>query len=180
MNIEELAVEEQRLLWQVQSVTGLIEEKHQQLEQLGTYQDYRKVYEAYSKLLDNYNEGLEALKRAVFLNWYSFSEPPCFSGLSDLSEQATLIILEKLERTIESDSIDLELKWMLPFYNSVNDLPFSLYKQFHHTRSFLQTANTELWRRELNPNVMGLRGQMGEYWLLIETEMTSSDKIHKN
>jgi len=174
MNLEDLTVAEQELLWKVQSVTGYMEEKHEQLVQLNVYSDYAKIYEKYAELISSDEQDLEALKRAVFLSWYHFAEPPCFSGLQNLPEETTHFIYENLERKIENNFLDLELKWMLPFYNAVLDLPFSLYPQLGHLQSFLKTANPDLWRREIKPNDLCLRGQMGEYWLTIEDEATTS------
>jgi len=174
MNSEDLAVAEQELLWRVQSVTGLMEEKHEQLEGLGVYSDYAKVYEAYAELISLKEQDLEALKRAVFLSWYEVVEPACFSGLLNLPEQTTQILYAALERKVKTNALDLEMKWMLPFYNAVCDIPFSLYPQLSNLHSFLSAANPDLWRREIKPNDLCLRGQMGEYWLTIENEATTS------
>jgi hypothetical protein len=174
MNLEDLTVAEQELLWKVQSVTGLMEEKHEQLEQLGVYSDYAKIYQAYADLISSDEQDLEALKRAIFLSWYQFAEPSCFSGLWNLPEQMTNFIYETLEHKIENNLLDVELKWMLPFYNDVLELPFSLYPQLNHLQSFLRTANPDLWRREIKRNDLSLRGQMGEYWLTIENETSTS------
>lgn len=174
MNLEDLTVAEQELLWKVQSVTGFMEEKHKQLVQLNVYSDYAKIYGKYAELISSDERGLEALKRAIFLSWYQFAEPSCFSGLRNLPEQTTHFIYETLERRIEKNLLDLELRWMLPFYNAVLDLPFSLYPQLNHLQDFLRTANPDLWRREIKPNDLSLRGQMGEYWMTIENEASTS------
>lgn len=173
MSLEDLAVAEQELFWRVQSVTGFMEEKHEKLVQLNVYSDYAKIYEKYAELISSDEQDLEAIKRAVFLSWYQFAEPSCFSGLQNLPEQTTHFIYDTLEHKVENNLLDLELKWMLPFYNTVLDLPFSLYPQFGHLQNFLRTANPDLWKSEINQNNLSLRGQMGEYWLTIENEAST-------
>lgn len=170
MNLEDLAIAEQELLWEVESVNGLMEEKSAQLQQLSVYSKYAKIYQAYAELISQDGQNLEAIKRAVFLSWYQFAEPACFSGLLNLPEETTRFICEILERKIKNDELDLELEWMLPFYNAVLELPFTLYPQLTNLQSFLSTANCDLRQREIKPNNLSLRGQMGEYWLTIENE----------
>lgn len=174
MNLEDLTVKEQELIWKVESVTGFMEEKHEQLENLGVYTEYAKVHQSYAALFSSNEQDLEPLKRAVFLSWYQFAEPTCFSGLWSLSEQTTRFICETLDRIIQNEALDLELKWMLAFYNSVFDLPFSLYPELNHLQSFLKTANSDLWRKEIKPNDLSLRGQMGNYWLTIFEESSTT------
>jgi len=170
MNLEDLAIQEQELLWKIESVTGLMEEKSAQLQQLSVYSNYVKIYQAYAEIISRDDQNLEAIKRAVFLSWYQFAEPACFSGLLNLPEEITQFICEILERKIKNNELDLELKWMLPFYNAIFELPFTLYPQLTNLQSFLSTANSYLWQREIKRNNLSLRGQMGEYWLTIENE----------
>ncbi|HEY9401268.1 MAG TPA: hypothetical protein VIQ24_01150, partial [Pyrinomonadaceae bacterium] len=77
MNIDALNLAEQLLLSRVEQATGLMEEKHEQLLQSGVFGEYRKIYEEYVGLIESQAEGLEALKRAIFLHWYQLAEPSC-------------------------------------------------------------------------------------------------------
>jgi len=168
MNIDALSLAEHQLLSRVERVTGLMEEKHEQLQQSGVYEEYGKIYEAYIELLGSDSEGLEALKRATFLMWYEQAEPSCFSGVSGLPEKANRKILEALERRTEAGNLDFELKWMLPYYNMIADWVFSRYAVLPHMQSFLAQADSGLWERAgVKAEDFINRGQMGEYWLSI-------------
>jgi len=168
MNLEELNSAEQTLLSRVESATGLIEEKHLQLQQNGVYAEYRKIYEAYVKLIVSETEGLEALKRSVFLLWYEQAEPSCFSGLFELPETVRQKVFDSLERRAEAGDLDLELKWMLPYYNMIAEWVFEQRKGLQNLQRFL-ADNRELWLQELNAENFVGRGQMGDYWTSIST-----------
>jgi hypothetical protein len=164
MNIASLNLAEQRLMSQVESVTGLMEEKHEQLQQHGVYAEYIKVYEAYAELISSESEGLEALKRAIFLCWYEF-EPACFSGLFGLPEKINRKVLEAIDQKIRGGELDLELEWMLPWYNMIADWVFSQYPDLKHLRSFLANAEPDIWQQsDLKAENFENRGQMGKYW----------------
>ena len=165
MNIDALNLAEQQLLSQVERVTGLMEEKHEQLQQSGVFREYGKIYEAYVELIESESEGLEALKRAAFLMWYEQAEPSCFTGIFGLTEDASRKVFESLERRIEAGGLDSELKWMLPFYNTVADWVFSKYVGLPHLQGFLATANPHVLQdADLKAEDFLNRGQMGDYW----------------
>ncbi len=168
MNIDALNLAEQQLLSRVERVTGLMEEKDAQLRQNGVYEEYGKIYEAYVELLESESEGLEALKRAVFLMWYEQAEPSCFSGVSGLSEKARRKMFEALERRIEAGNLDFELKWMLPYYNEIAEWVFPKYTDLPYLQSFLALADSDLLEKaRLKAEDFMNRGQMGDYWLSI-------------
>jgi len=165
MKIDALTVMEQQLRSRVNSVEGLMEEKHEKLQRSGVYREYGRIYEAYVELIESESEGLEALKRAVFLCWYHSTEPSCFSGILDLPEITSLKVFEALERRIEAGELDSELKWMLPYYNTVENAVFSLYARLPHTQSFLAEANPDIWPRVgIKVEQFMNRGRMGDYW----------------
>jgi len=165
MNLDALNLVEQQLLSQMERVTGLMEEKHEKLQQRGVFREYGKIYEAYVELIESESEGLESLKRAVFLMWYEQAEPSCFTGIFGLSEDASRKVSESLERRIEAGGLDSELKWMLPFYHTVAEWVFSKYAGLLRLQGFLATANPHLWREsDLKAEDFVNRGQMGDYW----------------
>jgi len=176
MNIDALNLAEQQLFLQVKRVTGLMEEKHEQLQRSGVFGEYGKIYEAYVELMESENEGLEALKRAIFLMWYEQAEPACFTGIFGLSEDASRKVFETLEHRIETGKLDLELKWMLPFYNDIAEWVFSKYADLPCLEEFLATANSELWQEvELKAEDFVNRGKMGDYWRsIIESKAAHS------
>lgn len=168
MNVDDLNLVEQKLLSRVESVTGLMEEKHEQLLQNGVYDDYAKICVAYLELFNSESQKLESLKRAIFLSWHSVAEPCCFSGLFSLSQEVTRTICDELEQTIVNKKMDFELNWMLPYYNQVSDFPFSQHSHLRHTKSFLAKSDFSLWQKtNLDAKMFVNRGQMGIYWLSV-------------
>ena len=169
-NLESLNLAEQNLLSRVRKATGLIEEKHLQLEQNGVYAEYREIFESYVDLIKSKVEGLEALKRSTFLLWYEQAEPSCFSGLFELYEtKSHPKVYDALERRADANEFDLELKWMLPFYNGIAEWVFEKRAGLPSLHKFLAGANRELWLRELKAENFVGRGQMGNYWTSIAT-----------
>jgi len=165
MNLDALNLAEQELLSRVESVTGLMEEKHSQLQQSGVYAEYGKIYEAYVQLIESETEGLEALKRSMFLLWYEQAEPSCFSGLFGLSEIANQKVFSYLERRAEAEDLDFELKWMLPFYNLIAEWVFEKRPNIPKLQAFLASSDSNSFE-ELgikSEDFVG-RGQMGDYW----------------
>ncbi|MCY7375452.1 MAG: hypothetical protein LH472_05720 [Pyrinomonadaceae bacterium] len=178
MNLEALNLAEQKLLSQVGSVTGLMEEKSLQLEQNGTFAEYGKIYEAYVDLIESETEGLEALKRSLFLLWYEQAEPSCFTGVSGLSKTASQKVFSSLERRIETGALDLELQWMLPFYNGITEWVFEPRANLPNLHRFLATVNREIWLQELKGENFLERGQMGYYWTSVS--QSNPVRFHTN
>ena len=178
MSLESLNLAERQLLSRVEQVTGLMEEKHDQLQQSGVFREYGEIYEAYVDLIESESGGLEALKRATFLMWYEQSEPACFSGVFGLSEKANRKVLEALERRTEASRLDFELKWMLPYYNMISDWVFPQGADWPHLQSFLAKADFKLYERVgVKAEDFTNRGQMGEYWLgIIDSHATRFGK----
>ena len=173
MNVNDLNLAEQQLISKVEQVTGLMEEKGDQLLNNGVYADYRKIYENYVALIDLNGEGLEALKRALFLTWYEQAEPSCFSGLYGLPENLSRKVFESLERKVTIEELDFELEWMLPYYKVRAEWVFLPYPDLPNLQLYLSRPT----RKSSYANVVDFanlkaedfnnRGQMGEYWLSI-------------
>jgi hypothetical protein len=164
VNLEALNLAEQQLFSRVRDATGLMEEKFLQLEQNGIFAEYGKIYEAYVDLIESETDGLEALKRSLFLLWYEQAEPPCFTGISGLSATASQKVFSSLEHRVEAGALDLELQWMLPFYNEVAEWVFYRAADLPNLQRFLVAADAELWLQELKAENFLERGQMGCYW----------------
>src|SRR5688572_489833 len=144
MTLEILDQAERQILEKVTTASGLMEEKHRKLTEKGVYGEYQAIFEQYVDLIESPVEGLEALKRAVFLRWYEDAEPSCFSGLDGLSEQATRKIFESLDKRLKSKEIDSELEWMLAYYNEVAEWVFSPYLYLFNVRNFLSETKSQL------------------------------------
>ncbi len=163
-SLNELGDREVGLLSIVESVTGYMKEKAKQLDQLGVYAGYRTVYSQYQALLADPACSLEALKRVVFLCWFSMSEPFMFTGLRDLpSDMPSVYPL--LEQDRASAHPDPELSWMLPWYYFITDFAFPDLDKAPHLASFLASADPHAYLSvPADERHMENRGQMGRYW----------------
>ena len=162
--LAELAVREEELYCRVLTASGLMEEKHAQLQGWGIYDEYRQIHRAYAALLSDPAAQIEALKRGVFLGWYDLSEPACFTGIFELSEDVNRRFLGALEGLLREGGLDLELEWMLPWYHSITDYFFDR-PVLPLLQAFFTEADAQLWQRvEISPSQFEHRGQMGSYW----------------
>ena len=163
MTLAELTEEEGRLRTQVGLVTGSMEEKQAQLERLGAFDDYARVHVAYADLAAGGD--VEALKRALFLQWYAVSEPSCFTGLSELEPEAERRVLERLDGLASDDGFDSELEWMLPYYHAITDFHFDSHKGLASLNRWLREhASTAFPERHVRNASLSGRGQMSDYW----------------
>ena len=164
MTLDELNAAERGLVSRIRNISGLIEEKIVRLEENGIFEDYRKVYEAYADLIEPNAEGLEALKRSIFLLWFEEAEPPFLSGLDRLSENVSRKIFSDLEHYAESKNLDFEMEWMLPHYYAIAEWVFDVKNKCSPILRTLLTDNHKLWRKELKSENFIDRGRMGTYW----------------
>ena len=159
MTNEELHTLENKLVLIVNSVQGTIECKDKQLRDSGVYDEYSKIHKQYSETSDH---DLESLKRALFIQWYSITEPSCFSGISNLDEGAKLKVMKSLDALIASDKLDAELIWMLNYYMNWH-FAFEKLSDFKAIHNFFLNKKEGLTKTFLNER-MDKRGQMGMYW----------------
>ena len=96
--LDRLAGLEARLLEEVGRVTGLMEEKHARLEAAGVFRDYREVHREYARLAADGEA--EALKRALFLQWYALSEPACFTGVFEIFNSAQTLVAREVDGSL--------------------------------------------------------------------------------
>ena len=167
MDLVELTAEEDRLLAIVSRITGTMEEMFQQLDDLGVFDAYRKVHLAYVDLAER-DGNVEALKRAIFLQWFRLSEPSSFTGLWEFDTNAEQKALRLLDHLVITHQLDQELQWMLPWYYFITDFYLDRFDGFEEIKCFSKENQQELWAdgaptRESLKN----RGQMGKYWLSI-------------
>ncbi|WP_149243460.1 hypothetical protein [Dyadobacter sp. 32] len=159
MTVKELGQKELELYSSVISITGTMEEKTEQIIILGYSEQYRKIHSEYAKLNKS---DLEALKRGLFLIWYSRTEPSCYTGIADLVPEAEHAIIKTLDRRINMNVTDYELDWMLSYYSNIE---FS-FEQFRDYKSFYRKLTTEKTEmpNSIDKEEMKTRGQMGIYW----------------
>jgi len=182
-SLNEIADREAELLLIVKSATGLMEEKAKQLE--GVHARYLTIYSQYQALLTNPACSLEALKRVVFLCWYSMSEPFMFTGLRDLPSDMPSVY-PYLERDRGSARPDSELSWMLPWYYHISEYAFPNLAKAPLLASFLASADPQAYLSvPADERHVENRGQMGRYWDSVGqaippvTTPESSEELHQ-
>jgi len=189
MNIEELTLEEERLMAKINRVEGQIEEKIRLLEAYGVFRTYKQVHESYAELALQKN--LEALKRAFFLQWYAAIEPAFLTGIPDGSPLGTqetlnnvtqLAVLKELEGQLVTGKLDDELRWMLAYAYSVVDYYFEYYFERQEDlcalKQYLSTINTHIpWIDISARKSLEGRGQMGDYFIDIINYIKSQGAV---
>lgn len=113
---------------------------------------YDKLFVDYSK-----NDCLESLKRAIFIQWYSISEPSNNTGIGALNSEYQKENLLRVEKLIITKSIDSEFLEMIYHYYEISDWYFN---------SILSLKPLfDLKSRSINNIVITTeRGIMGKYW----------------
>jgi len=158
-SLETLTQTESELIRALNSVVGTIEEKNDQLRELGVYEGFAHIYREYAA-----SDDLEATKRAIFYLWFQMSEPPVFSGLADLPKEISDKVFEKLEGLAKAGNVDTELQWMLPYYYSITDWIFDEVYESSPELKRLLTSNLDSWETERRRDKFIGRGLMGNYW----------------
>lgn len=172
-----LAAEEQRLYTYVESLTGTLEDKNQQLENAGVFAAYKQLHQQYlaaCQVATSEPARLELLKRLAFLNWYSEMEPSFLTGIRELDEKAVFAVYTLLDAYIRDQKLDEELRWMLSYY-SCWDYPLLHYadNRLPALTAFIQAVDQSVLhipRQQLPPDTMANRGQMGLYWKSLGVE----------
>ena len=160
MTIVNLAKQENKLLNTVKKVVGLMEEKNVILKKKGVFEDYKKVFNEYVGL---HKKDLEALKRCLFLYWYSTIEPSCFTGLGEFDNEQVEKVIKTLNRRLSKGITDYELDWMLGYYLNW-DFGFEPFPEFEFIKKKMEEKNRIGMPDSIDRKEMEKRGQMGRYW----------------
>ncbi|NUO63194.1 MAG: hypothetical protein HOQ11_17285 [Gemmatimonadaceae bacterium] len=168
LTLQALANWEAAVLASLKGATGTVEERDAQITRSGLYAEYPAIFATYNDIArdaDDPATALEALKRAVFIAWYGFTEPPVQSGIAELPESAIRATLEALDRAIRSGRADDELQWMLAWYHASFGYVFEHFGPVRSLDEFIAhvPANEALAHREERSRFAG-RGQLGVYW----------------
>jgi hypothetical protein len=166
MTLEELTDLEEE--WLNKHPTGSLEDMHILCRQTGVYEAWKRIFELY--VIEARKGEKEALKRALFLYWYSCSEPNELSGLYMLDEALVLEMLGMVNDTVRKGELDTELKWMLAYYYFITDWYIDQHKGFDELKK-ASKVNTELWRGICLKSSFSDRGQMGYYWKSIQANL---------
>lgn len=121
----------------------------------GLYLFYKQLFHLYSK-----NDDLESLKRVIFLQWYSVSEPQEFTGIPEFEIDLQQENFKRLNEVLINKFYDDELIFMLNHYNEITEWYFNF-------------INKNL--KNINVNILKVntknRGIMGNYWEGIEKRL---------
>lgn len=166
ITLRDLAAWESRVQILVARTDGLLEERDRTLERTGLYAEYPAILSGYLALLDEESSAPEALKRAVFLVWYSAVEPPMLSGISELPETGVRATLDALEAACREDRIDDEMRWMLAWYHNVADFALLRVPGLRAVEDTIARADPFAWRSAARAgDAMQDRGLLGRYWM---------------
>jgi hypothetical protein len=168
ISLESLTATEETLAREVSRVTGLIHEKEDQLEAAGVFRRYLDVHTAYTELATAGD--LEALKRALFLQWYALSVPCFCTGIFETAPDSDLTVLTTVERLLDQGRLDPELHHMLPYYYFHTDFFLEAKPGLESLKRYChQTCPAPPSAQWVEPSAMVGRGLMGEYWRSVAT-----------
>ncbi|AHM61274.1 hypothetical protein D770_15100 [Flammeovirgaceae bacterium 311] len=171
LRLRELSEQEFEIYTRIYTSPGSAAELNRLLQQQGIFEHYRQIHAEYVALCSFKTErGVrnEALKRAVFLGWYSELEPASFTGLADLWEDKITEAYFALNRVIDKGWVSEELGWMLAHYARWEWIILQ------HTENRIHAVTG--WIKSINPDtailppgtlprgVMDNRGLMGLYF----------------
>ena len=148
-----------------------------QLQESGVFMQYQLIHRHYLDIVNHAtdaDERVEALKRVIFLNWYSQVEPSCFTGISGLDDSLMRSSYKQLDTLIKNRQFDQEFTWMLSFYCSWDYvlLPY-IDESLVEIRRFIDTVDNDslhVPERRFAKGTMDKRGQMGLYWKSMRVE----------
>ncbi|HEX4684759.1 MAG TPA: hypothetical protein VH277_18720 [Gemmatimonadaceae bacterium] len=162
------------MLASIAGAAGTIDERDAQITRSGMYAEYPAIFGSYLELARDSQDqatALEALKRAVFLAWRSFSALPVETGLAELPETEVRELMEVLETAIKTGAVDEELRLMLAWYRDVFGYVFDHFGPVRSLDPFImEVSATDV--RGRGPLVIRRadRGQLGLYWTGVLTE----------
>lgn len=164
MTIDQLNEMEDVIFQRVIGIEGTLEEKAMQVEAKGIYDDYKQIHSQYSDLanLDN-----EALKRALFIQWYALVEPGIYTGIGDINLRAERQVIDILNEQIGQNKIDSELYAMVSYYAGW-EFVFDRFENCNSLKELLKNRlSYEVIIERIKSENLTNRGQMGYYWYSI-------------
>ena len=166
ITLRDLAAWESRVASIVGRASGTLEERDRALERAGLYAEYPAILSGYLALLDDDSSAAEALKRAVFLVWYSGVEPPVVSGIAELPEIEARAVLDALDAVCRAEQADEELRWMLAWYHEVADYALLRVPGLPAVETVIAESDPLAWKGATREREqMEGRGLLGRYWL---------------
>lgn len=173
-----LTIEEELLLQRIEEVQGQFpfDQRAARLREQGVLAAYDTVYHAYVAHGSDDSDELEALKRALFLQWIGFVEPTELTGIGELDRGTQYGVLVEIQHRVTRNQADTELVWMLRWYDSITDYYFTnLEGPTWYFFDFGDLPGLRLFLAEKHGDIklatiftedsLQRRGQMGAYWL---------------
>lgn len=163
-----LAAREADCIRAIENASGTIEYTGTQLEVIGAYDEYLSIHREYANMLST-DSSQEALKRALFIQWFSLTEPAFLSGINVLDPHAELAVLTHLDLLLKDGQTDDELTDMLRYYTTWEYVfQRAEFRHLHALQSFVTSWMSTSYcptAPPLHVAEMAGRGQMGRYWL---------------
>ncbi len=157
MSIETITTQENNLLKVIRQYKGNMESIMNNMHKDGIFEEYAIIHQKYISLYED-EINIEALKRAIFVQWYSLSEPSCFTGIKELNEDIEKQALNILKNLLEKNLLDSEFISMIVHYSRIMDLPFQ------ELKVIIDNIPKQDPLQELSNNIFNDRGQLGDYW----------------
>ncbi|WP_420379375.1 hypothetical protein [Gilvibacter sp.] len=164
MKLEILSKQELDLHEKVLKLEGTLEEKSDKVVYFGISKQYMEIYQSYSELVA---ENIEAVKRGLFISWYSKVEPIGLTGIGFLQREAEEQIFRNIDQRLGSKNVDFELEWMLDHYSAWN-FAFGSISEFSNLKKQLEREIKIVPPSLVEMSEMNGRGQMGLYWKSFE------------
>jgi hypothetical protein len=168
VNLSALALWEAAVLASIAGASGTIDERDAQITRSGMYAEYPTIFGSYLELARGSQDpgiALEALKRAVFLAWWSFNALPVETGLAELPESDVRELMLVLERAIHAGTVDEELRLMLAWYRETFGYPFDHFGPVRPLDDFIgELSSIDVRQRGVAIIRRDDRGQLGRYW----------------
>lgn len=163
MKLIKFTTNEKNLLKRIANIPqSSIEQRMNQFTELGILQEYHDLHIAYEDLSANETDldAMEALKRALFIQWYAIAEPGAFSGIDNIDNDAANRVLSRVAIKLQQAETDAELILMLQMYSEVTPWYFEKYD----IKKFLENASHDAEvRSKWTETLLSKRGQMGQY-----------------
>jgi hypothetical protein len=143
------------------------------------YNRYKIIHKAYINLIKNADSEtqLEALKRAVYLQWISSFEPAHLTGVitsfwtlekheNGLELEDFQFVYSVLDKLIGQNKLDKEFFEMLSYYASWEFVfEFANFKEYEKLHEFVFKVDpTKSYLNSIRQRNLNNRGQMGDYF----------------
>lgn len=135
-------------------------------EQKGAIQEeFGDIYTAYLAVIRQESQPLEALKRAIFLQWYAFIEPYHITGAGELDGTDQRGVMEAFERALEEGWADEEAQYMVHWYNSITCWYFDAFRSLPRLAQLLTEDHPAIdLTAHMSTGTLSSRGMMGDYF----------------